>query len=139
MEIDRNGFEVLPREECLRLLSKATIGRLALSCRALPTVIPVTFSVQDDRIYVRTGTGPQLTDALRDAVVAFEVDDIDPIDHTGWNVVVTGRANEVTDFAELDLVTLSPTTAWAQTGNGRVAAIDIELVSGRRYTGTHFR
>jgi nitroimidazol reductase NimA-like FMN-containing flavoprotein (pyridoxamine 5'-phosphate oxidase superfamily) len=121
------------------LLTKATIGRLALSCRALPTVLPVTFCVRDTRIYVRTGAGTQLSASLHDAVVAFEVDDFDPVDHTGWNVVVTGRATEVTDPEELELVALSPTTAWSQTGNGRVAAIDIELVSGRRYGEHHLR
>jgi len=32
-----------------------------------------------------------------DVVVAYEADEIDPIRHSGWSVVVTGRARTVTD------------------------------------------
>ncbi len=41
MHVDRNGLEVLEREECLRLLAGATIGRLGITIGTLPVVLPV--------------------------------------------------------------------------------------------------
>ena len=97
MEIDRNGLEVLDRAECLRLLSHQTLGRVAFTSGALPCVLPVHFHLQDDTILVRTRRGGRLDAALQDAVVAFEVDDLDRVTHAGWSVAVTGVATEVTD------------------------------------------
>src|SRR5689334_21195957 len=91
MDAETHEQEVLPRAECMRLLSQPAIGRVALSYRTLPVVVPVSFRVLADTIHVRTQGSAALA-ALCDTVVAFEVDDIDPEDHTGWNVVVTGRA-----------------------------------------------
>ena len=36
MEVDCNGLEILDRGECLRLLSLATLGRVAITSGALP-------------------------------------------------------------------------------------------------------
>src|SRR4030095_14183770 len=73
MEVDRNGLEVLDRDECLRLLARATLGRLGFTSGALPTVLPVSYHLDGDRILVRTRRGGRLDAALCDAVVAFEV------------------------------------------------------------------
>jgi len=131
VQIDRNGLEVLDREECLRLLGLATIGRIGLSSGALPTVLPVNFRLVGDRVLVRTGRGSKLDAATRNAVVAFEVDDIDPMEHTGWSVVVTGVAREVDpeDVHPDERVRLA---RWAPGEDGRVVAISTDVVSGRR-------
>lgn len=103
MEVDRNGLEVLDRDECLRLLASATLGRIGFSSRALPSVLPVDFRLDGERIVVCTTRGGTLEAALRDAVVAFEVDELDPIDHLGWSVAVTGIATEVDTARGLDM------------------------------------
>lgn len=132
MEIDRNGLEVLDREECLQLLARATLGRIGVTDRALPTVLPVTFRMVDDRIVFRTATGTKLDAATRNAVVAFEVDDVDPLSHAGWSVVVTGLAREVTDPDELASVDAAGVPRWAPGSDGRVVEVTTDLVSGRR-------
>lgn len=132
MEVDRNGLEVLPREECLRLLSKATVGRLGLTSGALPTVLPVNFCVQNERILVRTSPGSKLDAALAGNVVAFEADDYDALYHAGWSVVVTGRARVVDDPTELEEIAVAPLTRWAPLGEDNVISISTELVTGRR-------
>lgn len=132
MEVDRNGLEVLGRDECLRLLAGATLGRLGVTSGALPAVLPVNFWLGGDRIFVRTGVGSKLDAAVRNAVVAFEVDDFDPIYHSGWSVVVTGVAREVTDPDELASLRHAPLTRWAPRGNGRLIAISTDMISGRR-------
>ena len=100
MHFDRNGLEVLSRAECLRLLGGARIGRVGLSMGALPAVLPVNFTLVDDAIVLRTAAGSKLDAALANSVVAFEVDSIDPMYHTGWSVLVQGVASEVVDPAD---------------------------------------
>ena len=131
MEVDRNGLEVLDRFECLRLLRSTPVGRLGFSTGALPTILPVNYVVDGDRVLVRTGPGSKLDAAIRNAVVAFEVDDIDEEQRLGWSVVVTGMAREVHphDGRDADLSSLD---RWAPQGNGRVLAISLDVMSGRR-------
>jgi nitroimidazol reductase NimA-like FMN-containing flavoprotein (pyridoxamine 5'-phosphate oxidase superfamily) len=132
VEVDRNGLEVLEREECLRLLRTATLGRLATTMGALPVVLPVNFRLVGEAIVFRTGAGTKLEAATRDAVVAFEADDIEPISHTGWSVLVTGIARELTDPAELDAATQANIPHWAPSDDGRIVEVSTEMVSGRR-------
>jgi uncharacterized protein len=132
MEIDRNGLQVLDRDECLRLLAQATLGRVGMTSRALPAVLPVNYWLGEAGIVVRTGVGSKLDAAVRNAVVAFEVDDFDPIDHSGWSVVVTGVAREVTDHDELASLRNAPLTRWAPKGEDRVVVISADMISGRR-------
>lgn len=132
VEVDRNGLEVLERDECLRLLARATLGRIGVRSGALPTVLPVNFWLDGDRIVILTGEGSKLMAATRNAVVAFEVDDVDPMYHAGWSVVVTGVAREVTDPDDLAALRRAPLTRWAPRGNGRVVAISTDMISGRR-------
>lgn len=132
VEVDRNGLEVLDREECLRLLARATLGRIAVSSRALPTVLPVNFCLVGQCIVIRTGEGSKLDAATRNEVVAFEVDDFDSMYHSGWSVVATGVAREVTDPDEVAALRHARLTRWAPRGNGRVVAISTDMISGRR-------
>jgi nitroimidazol reductase NimA-like FMN-containing flavoprotein (pyridoxamine 5'-phosphate oxidase superfamily) len=130
--VDRNGLEVLSRDECLRLLGTMTLGRVGVTSGALPTVLPVNFRFDGCRILFRTGVGTKLDAATDNTVVAFEVDEMDPMAHTGWSVVVTGVARELTDPDELAAAQRPPLARWAPGEDHRVVAISTELVSGRR-------
>ena len=132
MERDRNGLEVLDRDECLRLLATATLGRIGVQSGALPTVLPVNFVVDDNAIVIRTSPGSKLDAATRNAVVAFEADWIDALYHTGWSVTVTGVAREVVDPIELERVRSLPLAHWAPGPADRYVSISTELLSGRR-------
>jgi len=120
MEVDRNGLEVLDREDCLRLLAGATLGRVGLTSGALPMVLPVNFLLDGDRVLVRTSRGSKLEAALRGAVVAFEADDFHSMHHSGWSVAVTGVASEVSQPADLDAVRQMPIARWALEGEAAV-------------------
>ena len=120
----------LGREECLELLSMASMGRVALSANALPTVLPVSFRLIGDRIVFRTGrTGST------PHVVAFQVDDIDPKSHAGWSVVVTGVAHEVTDPSELAEMESAVPPEWTAGDGARLVALSLERVAGHRLAG----
>jgi uncharacterized protein len=134
MDVDRNGLEILDRDECLRLLETATLGRLALTSGALPVILPVNFLLDGERILIRTSPGTKLAVAATNAVVAFEVDTIDSFAHSGWSVTVTGTSREITDAADLAYVKQLPLAHWAPT-DGHVIAVSTELISGRRLRG----
>lgn len=43
-----DGFRELGRQECLRLLAKAPVGRIVHTWHALPAVLPVNFALDGD-------------------------------------------------------------------------------------------
>ncbi|WP_198156489.1 pyridoxamine 5'-phosphate oxidase family protein, partial [Thermobifida cellulosilytica] len=67
---DKAGLEVLTREECLRLLAQAPIGRIVFTDHALPAVQPVNFTMLGTDIVIRTSPESKLAQATRDTVVA---------------------------------------------------------------------
>ena len=125
MEIDRNGFEVPTREECLDLIRHRPIGRLGIHSGALPAIVPVNFVLTDDGVVIRTAPGTKLDQALRNAVVVFEVDDYDPWRHTGWSVNVVGIAREVTG-RHVDVA------QWGPGERDHYLCIGLDVVNGRR-------
>jgi nitroimidazol reductase NimA-like FMN-containing flavoprotein (pyridoxamine 5'-phosphate oxidase superfamily) len=131
MAHDRNGLEILGKEECLDLLARPAVGRIALSVGALPVVFPVNFVLFDGDILIRTAAGTKLRAAAVNAVVAFEVDQVDPVDHTGWSVMVQGVASEITDEATVARAQRARLVPWAG-HNGCYLRIPCQVVSGRR-------
>lgn len=132
MQLDRNGLEVLSRGECLRLLAQSRVGRVVVTDRALPAAFPVNFSLLDEDIVFMTTTGSKLEAAEGEEVMAFEADEIDPVLHGGWSVLVQGLASVVTDPDELTQVRALGLEPWAPGGHFQFVRIRAELVSGRR-------
>jgi nitroimidazol reductase NimA-like FMN-containing flavoprotein (pyridoxamine 5'-phosphate oxidase superfamily) len=131
-----DGFRELGREECLRLLATAPVGRVVHTRSALPAVLPVNFSLDDDgAVVLRTSAGSELARAVDGAVVAFEADEVDPVAHSGWSVVVTGRATVVADPAEHDRLTRDGPLSWAPSRQELFVRIEPELVTGRELVG----
>ncbi|HZQ26747.1 MAG TPA: pyridoxamine 5'-phosphate oxidase family protein [Acidimicrobiales bacterium] len=132
MQVDRNGLEVLDRDECLRLLATAEIGRVIVTMGALPAAFPVNFALWGADVVFRTSTGSKLVAATNKAIVAFEADEIDRATKSGWSVLVTGPATALhrgADVAIVDRLSLQP---WLPGHRGHVVRIQSELVSGRR-------
>jgi uncharacterized protein len=128
---DRNGMESLTRAECLEFLAQADVGRVALNMGALPVILPVNYALFDEDILLRTVAGSKLEAATRNAVMAFEVDQVHPLSHTGWSVLVQGVASEITDPVELRRAKRVPLTSWLD-GDSRYVRISSQLISGRR-------
>jgi nitroimidazol reductase NimA-like FMN-containing flavoprotein (pyridoxamine 5'-phosphate oxidase superfamily) len=132
-----DGSRVLDRQECLRLLAKAPVGRVVYTRRALPAVLPVNFSLDaDDSVLLRTSAGSDLVRAVDGVVVAFEADDFDAATRSGWSVVVTGRATVVTDPGEHERLSRTGPRSWVVTCDGVFVRIEAELVTGREIEGT---
>lgn len=131
-----DGFRELGRRECLRLLGRADIGRIVHTRHALPAVLPVNFSLDDDgAVLVRTAAGSELVRAVDGAVVAFEADEVDRVAEAGWSVVVTGTATVVTDPDELRRLARGGPRSWAPSPREVLLRVEPELVTGRELVG----
>lgn len=103
---------------------------------ALPAIRPVNHLVVDGRVIVRTRLTAKVSVAVRSSadagvVVAYEADDLDPRRRTGWSVVVTGLATEVSDPEQVARYQrlLHP---WVNMATDTVVAIEPEIVTGIR-------
>ncbi|SPF06780.1 pyridoxamine 5'-phosphate oxidase family protein [Streptomyces sp. MA5143a] len=130
--VQNDAFRVLDRQECLRLLAKVPVGRVVYTRRALPAVLPVNFALgNDDAVLLCTSAGSDLVRAIDGVVVAFEGDEFDPVTRSGWSVVVTGRADVVTDPAEHGRLSRTGPASWMPARNEVFVRIASEMVTGR--------
>jgi uncharacterized protein len=131
-EIDlRTGLEVLDREECLALLERNSLGRIAVVVGGRPLVFPVNFTLDGDAVVLRTNAGTKLHGA-RSGWVAFECDGIDAVYHTGWSVLVSGIAEEVRNEAEITALERLPLGPWCTGATSTWLRIRPRSLSGRR-------
>ncbi|GHC47584.1 pyridoxamine 5'-phosphate oxidase family protein [Streptomyces violaceochromogenes] len=131
-----DGFHELGRQECLRRLAKVPVGRIVYTRQALPAVLPVNFGLDGEgAVVLRTSAASELVRAIDGAVVAFEVDDVDAVRHSGWSVIVTGTAVVVTDPAEHERLDRTVSASWALSPQGVFVRIEPELVTGRELVG----
>lgn len=126
-------LDQLDEQDCRRLLTVATHGRLAFTEGALPMVLPVTYTVRGDDV-IASLVGVEVDRVIRGAVVAFEVDSYKPQTQEGWCVSMIGPARPITDpelIAELDALGFAPYTPDAAPGRQYVA-IQLAVLRGRR-------
>ena len=123
-------------DECARLLRAGVVGRVALTTPDGPHIIPLNYSVVDEAILVATSPYSALGTYGNGLVVAFEVDRFDFETHTGWSVLVRGRAEAVTDPEELQrLKRLWAPRPWADGSRNLHLRIPWTEVSGRSLGG----
>ncbi|HEY3260718.1 MAG TPA: pyridoxamine 5'-phosphate oxidase family protein [Pseudonocardiaceae bacterium] len=125
-------LEKLDRSECLRLLGTVHIGRVAFTIDALPSVQPVNFVLHDGEIIFRTSRGSKLAAALRNTIVAFEVDEYDSTQRTGWSVTAVGRADVVAEPERVQELAMLPLSPWAPGDREHFVAIKTSVLHGRR-------
>lgn len=122
--VDRSDAD-LTTAECWELLALARVGRLALSIRALPAILPVQYVLDGESVAISMGRNGPPAVAVHDAIVAFVVDDIDEAAGAGWLVQLQGMAR------------LTP-PADAPTDQGRVDAGQLVQVRPGTVTGHRF-
>ena len=126
----------LTAAESWRLLAGASLGRIVFTQHAMPAIRPVNHLVDDKTVIIRSHLGAAITGraAGDGTVVCYEADDIDPVRHTGWSVIVTGMARLVRDPAAVSRYQqlLRP---WADGQMDYVIAIEPQLITGLRLAG----
>lgn len=130
---DRNGLEVLPLAECLELIASEPLGRVAVTAKGQPLILPVNHLVVGSAIMFQSTPGSKLAAALLDRPAAFEVDGFDETTRTGWSVVARGHVELVTDTDLLDGLDRMGSPAWSEHAtDGRWVALRPDEISGRR-------
>jgi len=126
------GLELLTEDDARGLLASGEVGRIGITIGALPAIFPVNYRIIDGAIVFRTAPGSKLSAAAEGAVVAFEVDDYQLADRTGWSVLAVGRS-EVSHDRDVAFKALNALLEPLADGH-RSALVRIEptFISGRR-------
>jgi nitroimidazol reductase NimA-like FMN-containing flavoprotein (pyridoxamine 5'-phosphate oxidase superfamily) len=132
--------EHLDETESWKLLAGTPVGRLGIATARGADIYPVNYTVDQGAdtgpmIVFRTGPGTKLAGLAQHPDVAFEADGIDATDHTGWSVVVKGRAEQlraVHDPDERHRVEELPMSPWHPGPKWHWVRIVPSEVSGRR-------
>lgn len=126
-------LDVVPEAEAWELVGERELGRLAVCIAGVPEIFPVNYRLDTDgAVVVRTAPGLKLAGAVLGGEVAFEVDEIDEAAHTGWSVVIHGRAAEVVGTeARLHAEDLG-VDPWVSSPKHRYLRVAPTRITGRR-------
>jgi nitroimidazol reductase NimA-like FMN-containing flavoprotein (pyridoxamine 5'-phosphate oxidase superfamily) len=127
-----NELYDLERGECLSLLARGLVGRVVFTDGALPAAQPVVYRLDDEEVVFRTRNGSKLAAAMRHAVVAFEVDEVDVRTRSGWSVLGIGEAYEIVDPVRLAELAGTEAEVWVPGHDAHTIAIPLQIVTGRR-------
>ena len=112
--LDHAGLEILPPEECERLLDAAIVGRIAFVDHGEPVILPIRVGRWGRSVVFTTARGSKLDAAVMGQPVAVEVDEWDAVAETGWSVLVKGVAEIVDDGREIDSLDRLSVRAWVR-------------------------
>jgi nitroimidazol reductase NimA-like FMN-containing flavoprotein (pyridoxamine 5'-phosphate oxidase superfamily) len=133
MDGARTRVESLDRAESMRLLQlHSYVGRVGFLSNGQIYVLPVNYLAETDAIFFCTSAGTKLSALAGGSAVTFEVDSSQPLYHSGWSVLVTGTAHEVTDPDELERLRRGPLKSWAVPASEHWVRISIDTISGRQ-------
>ena len=85
-------FVELSEAECQDLLAQHTAGRVSFMAGDGPLILPVTYQYRNGSVIFRTSPVGPLAELVRRTSVAFEIDEIDEQNKSGWSVLVLGFA-----------------------------------------------
>ena len=123
--------------ECFGLLARKKVGRIGLQVDGGPEILPVNYAIDGQSVLFRTSTTSVLNQAAGQ-VVAFEVDEVDPSDGSGWSVLVKGRAQGIADAIDgtSERLRALPLPTWAPGSRDRWFHLVPDKVTGRRLRAT---
>jgi hypothetical protein len=119
MSVDAVGLRILTERECYARLATTGLGRVGVSWRALPMILPVHFRLRDQTIVLHAMKGSTLDRASDGTVIAFEAEGPAGSDEPTWSVTGAGLATHHAPWPPMD--------------HGQVVEIELQLrhISGR--------
>jgi nitroimidazol reductase NimA-like FMN-containing flavoprotein (pyridoxamine 5'-phosphate oxidase superfamily) len=123
-------MRILTADECVALLSTVYLGRLALTERALPIILPVTFACLDGDIVFNVAAGVLLRAAETGHVVCFEADSAGGGRSMSWSVYTIGPLSVVEGQASRELVQHLDLGRWSHSSTTSVR-LTPHVFSGR--------
>jgi hypothetical protein len=85
----------------------------------------------DGDVVFRTAPGEKLIAAALNRTVAFEVDEYDVAERTGWSVNLVGTIEEIVDRRDLERVRALDLPSWAGELRDRYVRVRSRVVTGR--------
>jgi hypothetical protein len=132
-------LETMSPYECWQLLTEAGgplgVARVVWSAEDRPAIVPVNYTVADGAVWFQTSPGSRLAQACSDGEVLVEVDHVDPVQRTGWSVVVTGRAECLPSSRDPGM--LGSLQVWPHGSRQLLMRVEPELLTGRRLRRSH--
>ena len=127
----------LGRDECLALLQRGGVGRLAFSTPDGLRVVPLNYTTNPGVIAFRTTGDSELGRHGEGADAVFEIDEIDNESEQGWSVLAFGRLERPSESdEEWDIRGWRNPTPW--TGEDRAFHLKLRWtrLTGRRLLAT---
>jgi nitroimidazol reductase NimA-like FMN-containing flavoprotein (pyridoxamine 5'-phosphate oxidase superfamily) len=125
-------LEHLSTADCWEFLGSTPVGRIGVLNDSAPEIYPVNHVLDGDTILFRTDPGSKLRGLLRSPAVCYQVDGIEPVDATGWSVLVKGRAVELHDPDELRHAATLSLRYWTIGDKAHWIRIVPDEITGRR-------
>jgi nitroimidazol reductase NimA-like FMN-containing flavoprotein (pyridoxamine 5'-phosphate oxidase superfamily)/DNA-binding XRE family transcriptional regulator len=125
----RPTLEGMAPAECLAMLRRGGVGRIAYNVAGHLAVVPVNFGLHTGMIMFRTAEDSTIAQYSLEPV-AFEVDRIDEETHEGWSVLVNGTLRPATD--DEAAVARRLVEPWAGGKRETCMVIEPGQLSGRR-------
>ncbi|HEY2506634.1 MAG TPA: pyridoxamine 5'-phosphate oxidase family protein [Streptosporangiaceae bacterium] len=118
--------------ECREHIASGGVGRfLFVDAARGPVAIPVNYQMLRDDVVFRTSSHGSVAAAVRQPHVSFDVDHLDDALAEGWSVLVSGRAEIITDPAELTEARSLGIEPWAGGQRDTYVKITPTTISGR--------
>jgi len=124
---------VLSEAQCQDLLASETFGRISLTMRALPVIMPVTYGYLGGSVILGMSDGPARRAVAGGNVIALSVDSGHPQDMF-WTVLAIGRATEITDLAQTTEFQRMGLTDLTGTPAAHYLQLQPDIITGYRTT-----
>jgi nitroimidazol reductase NimA-like FMN-containing flavoprotein (pyridoxamine 5'-phosphate oxidase superfamily) len=125
------SFAELSEAECQELLAQHTAGRVGFMAPEGPQILPVTYQYRNGSVIFRTSPVGALSGLVRRTSVAFEIDDIDEQNRSGWSVLVLGFAEAMAHNYLLTSAWETGPVPWADGVRNLFIEIKPRKISGR--------
>ena len=102
VEVDEQGLQILDTEACVALLGSVSLGRIALTYRALPVILPVAFALKNGDVLFGVGKGALAKAADSRQIVCFQIDHLDAGAGEAWSVCAVGQLSVLSTRQEID-------------------------------------
>jgi uncharacterized protein len=126
------GVEHLSVDQCLALLGRQGVGRLAVNDADGPVILPVNYLLDRGSVVLRSDPGLKVDLANERAPAAFEIDGVDDVRRLGWSVLVRGLLAQVTEPSERERLRALDLAPYVGGDKVHLLRLDSRSITGRR-------
>jgi nitroimidazol reductase NimA-like FMN-containing flavoprotein (pyridoxamine 5'-phosphate oxidase superfamily) len=130
MREDLDGLQILDEQQCRALVQRVRLGRIALTHRAMPLILPVTFGLADPDLIFSVGAGVLADAAEQSQIVCFQADWSAADTMASWSVSVIGQLAPVVSEQDIRLAEQLGIAPWSS-AEQRFARLTPQVTTGR--------